>query len=91
MRGESCGPRTIDLDILLFDDVVTEADPLTLPHPRMHERDFVLAPLVELAPDLRHPVLDATIAELAQRAPSGRPIALTPIHDPSWCMNTKSF
>jgi 2-amino-4-hydroxy-6-hydroxymethyldihydropteridine diphosphokinase len=50
--GERYGPRTIDLDLLLFDDVVTDEPGLTLPHPRLHERRFALEPLVELDPAL---------------------------------------
>jgi 2-amino-4-hydroxy-6-hydroxymethyldihydropteridine diphosphokinase len=57
-------PRTIDLDLLLHDDLVLETPTLTLPHPRLHERFFVLVPLAELASGLRHPVFDQTIAEL---------------------------
>lgn len=58
------GPRTCDLDILLMDDVVMDTPELTIPHPRLHERAFVLGPLMELAPAARHPVLNRTIAEL---------------------------
>ena len=58
------GPRTCDLDILLMDDVVMDTPELTIPHPRLHERAFVLGPLAELAPAARHPVLNRTIAEL---------------------------
>jgi 2-amino-4-hydroxy-6-hydroxymethyldihydropteridine diphosphokinase len=58
------GPRTIDLDILLFGSSVVEAQGLTVPHPAMHERRFVLEPLAEIAPDLRHPVFKRTIREL---------------------------
>jgi 2-amino-4-hydroxy-6-hydroxymethyldihydropteridine diphosphokinase len=58
------GPRTCDLDLLLFGEAVQDAPSLTIPHPRMHERRFVLEPLAEIAPDLVHPVLHKTITEL---------------------------
>lgn len=58
------GPRTLDLDILLYNDTVLQTQELTLPHPRMHERRFVLAPLADVAPDLRHPVLGSTVLTL---------------------------
>jgi 2-amino-4-hydroxy-6-hydroxymethyldihydropteridine diphosphokinase len=57
-------PRTIDLDFLLYDDLTLDTSALTLPHPRLHERAFVLLPLTELAPDLRHPRLARTMREL---------------------------
>lgn len=59
--------RPIDLDLLLYDDLVLETPRLTLPHPLMHLRDFVLDPLQQLAPTLRHPVLGLSIAELYSR------------------------
>lgn len=58
------GPRTIDIDILLFGANVVRAAELQIPHPRMTERRFVLAPMTEIAPALRHPVLRLTMAEL---------------------------
>ena len=58
------GPRTIDLDLLLYGDVQRHTEFLMLPHPRLHERRFVLEPLVEIAPHLKHPTLKCTAAEL---------------------------
>ncbi len=64
-RAEKWGPRTIDLDLLLYEDRILHADHLTIPHPRMHQRAFVLMPLAQIAPEFIHPVLKKTIAQLA--------------------------
>ncbi|MDQ2925902.1 MAG: 2-amino-4-hydroxy-6-hydroxymethyldihydropteridine diphosphokinase [Acidobacteriota bacterium] len=58
------GPRAIDLDLLLYGDVVLTGPELTLPHPGLHERAFVLAPLAEVAPSMQHPGLQRSIAQL---------------------------
>ena len=68
-RGVLNGPRTLDLDILLFDDLVMSTQELEIPHPRLAERRFVLVPLVEIAPELRHPVSGFTMRELLARCP----------------------
>ena len=62
--GPPGGPRPIDLDILLYGERLVDTDGLRIPHPRLAERAFVLAPLCDLAPDLRHPVLGKTMREL---------------------------
>jgi 2-amino-4-hydroxy-6-hydroxymethyldihydropteridine diphosphokinase len=68
-RVQKKGPRIIDIDILLFGDAVVDSEEVTIPHPAMHERRFVLEPLAEIAAEARHPVLNKTIRELLGRMP----------------------
>jgi 2-amino-4-hydroxy-6-hydroxymethyldihydropteridine diphosphokinase len=65
-RDVEKGPRTIDLDLLFYDDETSSTELLILPHPRLHRRRFVLVPLEELTPQLVHPTLKKTIAELLE-------------------------
>jgi 2-amino-4-hydroxy-6-hydroxymethyldihydropteridine diphosphokinase len=68
-RGVRYGPRVIDIDILLYDEVVIQADGLEIPHPRMAERRFVLVPLAEIAPGAVHSVLGKSVRELLAQLP----------------------
>lgn len=74
-------PRTLDIDILFYEDLVVCEEDLTIPHPRLHERAFVLAPLLEIAPDFRHPLLDQSVSEIASG--SLGVAELTPVRE-SW-------
>jgi 2-amino-4-hydroxy-6-hydroxymethyldihydropteridine diphosphokinase len=68
------GPRVIDIDILLFGSSIIDLPSLTVPHPKMHERRFVLEPLAEIAPDARHPALKRTVRELRDGVPPGQAV-----------------
>ncbi len=70
VRKVAKGPRTIDIDILLYGNAVVKTARLEIPHPRIAERRFVLAPLADLAPELRHPVTRQAIREMLQKAPA---------------------
>jgi 2-amino-4-hydroxy-6-hydroxymethyldihydropteridine diphosphokinase len=63
-RGEKWGPRTLDLDLLMYGDLILDTPELQIPHPRMRERAFVLVPLAEIAPNWREPISHKTIAQL---------------------------
>ena len=69
VRTVENGPRTIDIDILLYGKAVVRSGRLEIPHPRMAERRFVLAPLADLAPELRHPATGRTVREMLDAAP----------------------
>ena len=68
-RVQKSGPRSIDIDILLFGNSIVDTQGLTVPHPAMHQRRFVLEPLAEIAPEVRHPVFKRTIRELRDALP----------------------
>jgi 2-amino-4-hydroxy-6-hydroxymethyldihydropteridine diphosphokinase len=69
IKTQRFGPRSIDLDILFYGDAVIDAAGLTVPHPRLTERRFVLQPLADIAPDLRHPVTGKSVAEMLAALP----------------------
>lgn len=75
-RLQPKGPRAIDIDILLFGDRIIDSPQLTIPHPAMQQRRFVLEPLAEIAPDLQHPLLKKTIRELRDELPPGQEVKL---------------
>jgi 2-amino-4-hydroxy-6-hydroxymethyldihydropteridine diphosphokinase len=81
-RTQKKGPRTIDIDILLFAESIVETKGLTIPHPALHQRRFVLEPLAEIAPDVRHPVFRKTIRELRDALPPGQVVRRLPRKGP---------
>jgi 2-amino-4-hydroxy-6-hydroxymethyldihydropteridine diphosphokinase len=79
IRTEPKGPRTIDIDILLFGNEVLDMPELTIPHPAMHQRRFVLEPLAEIAPAVVHPVLKRTVRELLDSLPADSGLVNKPL------------
>ena len=73
-RLQAKGPRVIDLDILFFGNSIVDTGGLTIPHPALHQRRFVLEPLAEIAPEQRHPVFKRTVRELRDALPAGPPV-----------------
>jgi len=73
-RVQKKGPRSIDIDILLFDETIVDSQELTIPHPAMHQRRFVLEPLAEIAPELSHPIFKKTIREMRDALPIGQAV-----------------
>jgi len=73
-RIQKKGPRTVDIDVLLYGDLVVNTVELRVPHPAMAQRRFVLEPLAEIAADVRHPVAKKTVRELLEELPAGQSV-----------------
>ncbi len=72
LTGERYASRMVDIDIIFYDDIVVESEELTLPHPLMHEREFVLRPMLEVAAKWRHPILEQTVEEMIERVENSK-------------------
>ena len=72
LTGERYASRVVDIDIIFYDDIVVESEKLTLPHPRMHEREFVLRPMLEVAAEWRHPIIGLTVEEMIERVENSK-------------------
>ncbi|HZE81490.1 MAG TPA: 2-amino-4-hydroxy-6-hydroxymethyldihydropteridine diphosphokinase [Candidatus Polarisedimenticolia bacterium] len=81
IRTEPKGPRTIDIDIVFFGNDVLDTPELTIPHPAMQQRRFVLEPLAEIAPDVMHPVLKRTVRELLDSLPADSGVVSKPLRN----------
>ena len=79
-RKQLKGPRTIDIDILLFGSSIIDIPSMTVPHPKLHQRRFVLEPLAEIAPEVRHPVLKRTAREMRDALPAGQTVTRVAPH-----------
>ena len=72
LTGERYASRVVDIDIIFYDDAVVESEKLTLPHPLMHEREFVLRPMLEVAAEWRHPIIGLTVEEMIERVENSK-------------------
>jgi 2-amino-4-hydroxy-6-hydroxymethyldihydropteridine diphosphokinase len=89
-RNQEKGPRPIDIDILLFSDKIINLPHLSIPHPAMSRRRFVLQPLAEIASEVRHPTLHKTIGELLRALPAGQMVRRYPVSNDDWRLKSEN-